>query len=424
MLAALAVTGGLLAGCGGDDSKTAQLNWYINPDGQETLTKIAGQCSTDKYKINIQLLPASATDQRTQLARRLAAKDDSTDMMSLDPVFVPEFASAGWLAELPKDTVDDDVLEGPAKTVDWEDKIYAAPQWANTQVLWYRKSLAEKAGLKLSPTQTATWAELIDGASKEGATIGVQANKYEGYTVWINALIMGAGGDIVTNTESGRDAKVAINSPAGQKAAEVIAKLSSSKARQPDLSVSNEGTSLGLMFPEDGPGEFMVNWTFVYGNYKDTVGKAGGPKDKKALEDLGWAPYPETVKGEQSRPPVGGIDIGVSSYSKNVDAAKEAARCVSNEKAQAQLAINDALMPSRQSVYDSPELKKNFPSSLLELYQKSLENGGPRPKSAFYNQISGAIQSTWHGPTDVTAKQTPKESADFLTAVLEGKSLL
>ena len=102
--------------------------------------------------------------QRTQLARRLAAGDSSTDLMSLDPVFVPEFANAGWLrpfeGEQADQVLDDDVLRGAAETVTWEDQVVAAPQWANTQVLWYRKSLAEAAGLDMSGP--VTWDQVID----------------------------------------------------------------------------------------------------------------------------------------------------------------------------------------------------------------------------------------------------------------------
>ena len=43
-------------------------------------------------------------------------------------------------------------------------------------------------------TQPVTWDQIIDAASENGATVGVQANKYEGYVVWINALVEGAGG--------------------------------------------------------------------------------------------------------------------------------------------------------------------------------------------------------------------------------------
>ncbi|MGA8851916.1 MAG: ABC transporter substrate-binding protein, partial [Aeromicrobium sp.] len=77
-IAALALSTSMLAACGGDGGKPT-LNWYVNPDGQATLNQLAEDCSTDDYDIAIQLLPASATDQRTQLARRLAAGDTSTD---------------------------------------------------------------------------------------------------------------------------------------------------------------------------------------------------------------------------------------------------------------------------------------------------------------------------------------------------------
>lgn len=424
--AAAVLSASLLAACGGGGGKPT-LNWYINPDGQDTLNALAKSCSTDDYTIKIQLLPSSATDQRTQLARRLAAKDSSTDLMSLDPVFVPEFANAKWLApfegDLADQVLDDDVLEGAAETVQWNDKVVAAPQWANTQVLWYRKSLAEAAGLDM--TQPVTWDQVIDAAADNDGTVGVQANKYEAYVVWINSLIQGAGGNILDpgTVEDGRDAKVTIDSQAGKDAAAVIKKLADSGAAQPDFTTSNEGTSLGQMFPESGAGEFMTNWTFVYKNYEGLVGKPGGPKDEAELGDLGFARYPQTVAGDESKPPIGGIDIGVGAYSKHPDFAQQAAVCVTSSEAQSALAVNEGLMPSRQSVYDSPDLKDAYPAELLALWASSVDSGGPRPKSAFYSQISSAIQSRWHSPRSV-GPDTPKKSAEFLTSILKGEALL
>ncbi len=422
----LVLAGTLLTACGGGGGKPT-LNWYINPDGQDTLNQLAEDCSTDEYDIEIQLLPSSATDQRTQLARRLAAGDSSTDLMSLDPVFVPEFASAGWLepftGALADEVLDDDVLEGAAQTVTWDDEVVAAPQWSNTQVLWYRKSLAEAAGLDM--TQPVTWDQVIDAAASQDATVGVQANKYEAYVVWINALIQGAGGNILDpeTVEDGRDAKVTIDSDAGEAAAAVIQKLADSGAAQADFTTSNEGTSLGQMYPDDGPGEFMTNWTFVYQNYAGQVGEPGGPSDEAALEDLGYVRYPQTVAGDESKPPIGGITIGVGAFSENLDFAQEAAACVSSPEAQTQLAVNEGLMPSRQSVYDSDELKEAYPADLLELWRDSVDTGGPRPQSAYYSQISSAIQDRWHSPTSVDPDSTPERSAEFLSDILNGEAL-
>lgn len=425
-VATLALSGTLLSACGSEGKPT--LNWYINPDGQVTLTALAERCSTDQYDIEIQLLPASATDQRTQLARRLAAEDGSTDLMSLDPVFVAEFANAGWLAEFTGDlagqVVDDDVLSGSAETVLWEDRVYAVPQWANTQVTWYRRSLAEAAGLDMS--QPVTWEQVIQAAESQGGTVGVQANRYEGYVVWINSLIQGAGGNIIDpeTAEQGKDADVTIDSDAGRAAAEVIQQLADSGAKQPDFTTSNEGTSLGAMFPAEGPGEFMTSWTFVYKNYVDLMGQPGGPADEQELEDLGFARYPQTVAGEESKPPIGGIDIGVGAYSDNKEWAQEAAMCVSDPEAQLELAVTEGLMPSRASVYEEQRLLEAYPAELLDLWRTSIDSGGPRPKSAFYSQISNAVQSRWHSPNNVDPGSTPEESAEFLEAVLSGEALL
>jgi len=426
----LVLSTSLLAACSGDEG-VPTLNWYLNPDGVATQNELAEQCSTDEYKIVTQDLPTSATDQRTQLARRLAAKDSSTDLMNLDPVFVPEFASAGWLLELPGDMAESatgsDVLEGAAETVTWEDGVYAFPQWANTQVLWYRKSLAEAAGLDMS--QPVTWSQVIEAAAQNNGSVGVQANLYEGYVVWINALVQGAGGTLVENTEAGSDAEVTVDSDAGRAAAEVISELAGSDAAQGDLSVSNEGTSLGRMFPASaddpqGAGEFMVNWTFVYKNYEGLIGQPGGPADQQAFDDLGWARYPATVEGEESKPPIGGIDIGVGAYTEHPEFALEAAQCITSTDAQVALAVNEGLMPATNSAYDSSQLAEAYPADLLELFRTSVDSGGPRPESAFYSKISAAIQAEWHSPTSVDPESTPKSSATFLSDVLQGRALL
>ncbi len=102
----------------------------------------------------------------------------------------------------------------------------------------------------------------------------------------------------------------------------------------------------------------------------------------------------------------------------------EAAQCITSTQAQVDLAINNGLMPSTNSAYDEVAASGDFPEDLIELYRTSVDEGGPRPKSAFYSLISSAIQSRWHSPTSVDPDSTPEDSADYLQAVLEGKALL
>jgi multiple sugar transport system substrate-binding protein len=412
----------MLLGCGGDESGTPTLTWYINPDpnppsgfsGAFGQAGIAERCSTEQYKIETQLLPTSATEQRVQLLRRLTADDPSIDLMSLDPVFTAEFAAADALLPFSADqkaALSDGMLQGAIDGATFDGQLVVAPLWANTQVLWYRKSVADKAGLDM--TQPVTWDQIIDAASDNGGYVGVQANKYEGYVVWINALIEGAGGDIVSETEKGPDATIDIGSEAGVEAAQVIEKLAASPAAMSDLSVSNEGTVLGPFATDRGA--FQVNWTFVYNNY------AG---DEATLDDLGWTRYPETVAGEQSRPPIGGINVGVGSATDEPEFAVEAVQCITSEANQVQYAVETANMPARQAAYDDAGLREQFPADLLELYRTSIDTAGARPASPYYATIANAVLAKWHPADSVNPDSTPQTSASFIDQVLHNEALL
>ena len=413
---ALAVTGILastaLAACSSASGET-QLTWYINPDsgGQ---AKVAANCSTDKYKIATQVLPQDANEQRIQLARRLAAHDSGIDIMSIDPPFTAEFSNAGFLAPIPQslqDKLTQQSFKGATEAATWNGKMVVAPFWSNTQVLWYRKSFAQKAGIDMN--QPVTWGQITDAAAKNGGQVAVQANKYEGYSVWINALISGAGGAIATNTQKGIDLTVEVNSPAGETAAKIIEKLAHSSAAPPDLSVSNEGTAGGTF---GGPqGAFMVNWTYIWTNYDKTQ-----PEVKK---DLGYARYPESTKGEASRPPYGGIGVGVSQYSRHKDEAMKAIQCITSPGNQGVNADLTGNMPASAAGYDYPALAKIYPKPLLALFQESLNAAAPRTVTPYWSDISGALQSSWH-PTNSVDSQTPPDSQQFIEDVLHGRSLL
>ena len=150
---AMVVASSVLWGCGGDEDGVPTLTWYINPDngGQAALAAKCGEASDGAFRIETQVLPNDADQQREQLVRRLAADDPSVDLMSLDPPFVAEFANAGYLLPItdPADVAafTDDVLEGPMATAFWDDQLVAPPFWANTQLLWYRRSVADAAGV-------------------------------------------------------------------------------------------------------------------------------------------------------------------------------------------------------------------------------------------------------------------------------------
>src|SRR3954453_10366375 len=169
--AAALVAAGTLAACGGGNSGgTPTLTWYINPDsgGQDKIAAACSDASKGAYRIETSVLPRNSDAQREQLVRRLAAGDDSIDLMSLDVVFAPELAQAGFLAPVPDGVaseVSDGVVPGSLESAKWDGKLVAVPFWANTQLLWYRKSVAEAAGLDL--TQPGPWVQLVKDAQDQ-----------------------------------------------------------------------------------------------------------------------------------------------------------------------------------------------------------------------------------------------------------------
>jgi multiple sugar transport system substrate-binding protein len=412
-LASLALASGLLAACGGDGGKP-ELVWYINPDsgGQDA---VAAKCSTDDYTITTQVLPQDAGQQRIQLARRLAAKDPSIDLMSIDPPFTAEFADAGFLADVPQDAKaqleEQGTFKGAMDAATWKDKLVVFPFWSNTQVLWYRKSFVEKAGIDMS--QPVTWDQIIKAASDNGAKIGVQANKYEGYVVWINALVEGAGGHILEDAGEGVDATITLGDDAGKKAAAIVQELATSEAAPADLSVSNEGTA-GSTFGSD-QGSFQVNWTFIWHNYDDSA--------PDVAKDIGYTRYPQTVEGEESRPPYGGIGIGVSAFSDQKERALEAAQCLVSPEMQGLNADKTGNMPASTKGYEYPALKEQYPEDLLQLFQDSVDAAAPRTVTPYWSDVSGSIQNIWHPPRSVDS-DTPERSTTFIEDVLKGGDLL
>ena len=418
-LAITALAAGTLAACGSSGGKTASLTWYINPDNGSQ-AKIAAECSAASngaYKITTQILPNDASQQRQQLVTRLAAKDSSIDLMSLDPVFIAEFAEAGFFAPIPQAedaSLTANIVAPAVQASTWNGKLVAAPFWANTQLLWYRKSVAQAAGLDMS--KPVTWDQIIGAAKQAGKTVGVQADLYEGYTVWINALIAGAGGKIVDNPGAqAKDLKLGLTSQAGQDAAAVIQKLVKAGVGGPSLSTNEETQSLDL-FSAAATSGFLVNWPYTYAQLT-TVSKPS------FLSDIGWTTYPQTVAGQTSKPPFGGIEIAIGAYSAHKGAALAATQCITSEDRQKEYMLDSGNPAANKAVFDDPAVQKQFPNGLAALIRQSLENSAPRPQSQYYGDLSTALQKSFSPPGSVSA-QTPQKASTYILQVLKGDKLL
>jgi len=397
------------------------LTWYAMPDngGAATRARQCADASSGAYDVRIETLPSNATQQREQLVRRLAAKDSSIDVVSLDVVFTAEFANAGFLrpysaAETARLT--NGMLPAPVATGTWKDILYAAPFKSNTQLLWYRKSLAEAAGV--DPTSpTFTWDDMLKAAAGQEKTIAEQGARYEGYMVWINALVLSGGGRILTNPEAGRNAVPSIGGPAGVKAAEIVGALGRSPVAPADLSTAQEEQARAT-FQSDS-GMFMLNWPYVLAAARDAVEE--GTLPQAVVDDIGWARYPRVFADRPSAPPLGGANLGIGAYSRHPDLSVALVECVNSLQKATQYMLDEGEPSPYAGSYDDPKIRESYPNA--DLIRESIAEGGTRPLTPFYVDVAGSVIQTWH-PPEAVGPDTPAETDNFMADVLGGRRLL
>ncbi|MBT2905020.1 ABC transporter substrate-binding protein [Streptomyces sp. McG8] len=377
-----------LAACGGDgESSRPTLNWYNFPDDSGALQEAADRCSREsggRYRIVYNKLPRAADGQRQQMVRRLAAEDDSLDILGLDVTWAAEFAEARWIKEWTgenKRRATEGTLDVPVQTGTWKGKLYAVPYNTNIQLLWYRKDLVPKA-----PT---TWAEMLDMSrdlARQGKPhfVEIQGAQYEGLTAWFNSLINSAGGSIlnagVTEPSLG---------PPAVKAASIMRDLARSPAADPSL--PNQMEDQNRLAMESGVAAFEINYPFVYPSMKSN--------NPALFKNFRWAVYPRVDADRPSRPTIGGIDLAVSAYSHHPDLAFDAALCLRDRENQLNAALKGGLPPTLRAIYDEPDFMKEYPFSKEVL--ASLESASVRPLTPAYQNVSIAVSHTLSPPSDI-----------------------
>jgi multiple sugar transport system substrate-binding protein len=309
------------------------------------------------------------------------------------------------------------MLEAPREAAYWNGRLVAVPLWANTQLLWFRKSVAAAAGV--DPTQgDFTWQDVIAAAERQGKIVAVQGDRYEGYVVWINALIVSSGGQILADPAAGAGATPAIASPAGDRAAEIVGGLARSPAAAPDVGTAREEEARAIFQGERGA--FMVNWPYVWSAARDAV--RAGSLAQSVVDDIGWARYPRTESGRPSRPPLGGIDIAIGAFTQHPELALRATRCLTSLESQVQLMLDTGLPAARAAAYDHPAVRQRLP--MAPLIRESIADAGARPLTPYWVDVSAAVQRSWHPPSAVREPGTPQASARLIADVLQGKVLL
>ena len=335
--------------------------------------------SNPGIKVKDETLPASTDEQHQFYAINLEGKSSDFDVLSMDVVWVPEFARAGWLKDLnhllPAGEKED-FFRGPTEADTHEERMFAVPWYVDAGVLYYRNDLLNEYGL----TIPETWEDLVKTAQyvtpKEKSLYGFiwQGKQYEGLVCNVLEYFWSNGGEVL---EGGRPV---IDSPRNAMALgfmrDLIARY---KVTPPLVTTAVEETTRHIF--GNGRALYMRNWPYAWNIFE----QAGSTvKGKVGVASLPFFP------GGKSASTLGGWQLGVNRFSGNSEGAEKLVRFLASKKVQKSLALSIGYKPARKSLYRDPELieKQPFITSLYGI----LVGARPRPVSPYYMMMTQVMQ--------------------------------
>jgi sorbitol/mannitol transport system substrate-binding protein len=178
--AVLAVAGVVATGCGGDDggggggtpaSKGGEINVAIvdNPQMKD-IAKLTPSLFTSKSGIKVNYTVLDEGTLRQVTTRDVAAGGRQFDVAMIGMFEAPQFGQNGTLVDLtPQASEDpqyklDDVIPSVRNGLSYDGKLYAAPFYAESSFLMYRKDVLKDAGVEMPAKPT--WQQVADIARK------------------------------------------------------------------------------------------------------------------------------------------------------------------------------------------------------------------------------------------------------------------
>lgn len=347
-------------------------------------------------KVTLIELSAEADQQRQSFINNAQTKSDAYDVISVDNVWVAEFAANQWIVELPKDELaSDDIIESVWNTGVYMDKLFAMPFATDAPIMFYRKDFLAEAGVEV-PT---TWDEVkaaidavrkLPGHEKIGG-FGGQFAKYEGLTCNASEFINTFGGSFYNDSN-----EVTINSPEAVAGLEFLVEgFKSGYIPTEALEWKEED---GRNAFEAGDLLFYRQWPYQYANNLEALG----------TEKFGVAALP-SMDGHAFVPTLGGHNCGISAFSKNKATALKFVKWFTSVESERYALDTQTLAPIDASLYEDKDMLEKFP--YLPTLRESLDAAKGRPKAVSYGDVTAAIQDNVYAalkqevsPADAIAK--------------------
>ncbi|MGI9084174.1 MAG: extracellular solute-binding protein [Aeromicrobium sp.] len=400
VVGALALVALTLSGCVGSDPATPRvLHWWVVPDRVDA-DAIAEACSSTAgdYTIEIEQLAPGIDQRRTEIVRRFAAGDDSIDILSLDTSLTAEIAGAGYLATVPaavEAEVSGGALPKAVEAASLDGRLVAAPWWLDPQVLWYRGTAAERAGI--DTTKPVSWDDLLAGAERLGTTLQIDDTDGNGLADWVRALVAGAGGTFLEG--AGREPALGLATDAGRIAAGIVQFYAGAGI--------GPGPSPDALTEFAGPrGGFLLASSAVVTD----------PILTTISSDMNAVAYP-VIEGE-SIAPLSGVVLAVPKDAPDPGLAFEAVACLTSAESQQQMMIGSGHGSTRAASYEVDEVKSALSSSELAL--KAVGSGVNVPSTPYWHRVRTGLRDTWTPISSVSPSTTPDESQRAVADLVGG----
>ncbi|HXM54964.1 MAG TPA: sugar ABC transporter substrate-binding protein [Candidatus Dormibacteraeota bacterium] len=201
----------LLAACsgGGGGSGTTTLTLWARDSEKTFIGTIVDAFNSSHKNIHVEVTIIPAGNPFVQKLGTATANGSGPDVVSIDLVYVPYFAKAGALEDITSRADSLSYKSGfdsaHMRLATYNDKMYALPFTAESSVVYYNKTLFQKAGLDTTKPPT-NWAEMQAAATK----IRALGSDYYGY-VWPGAnggasifeiapMVWASGGEVLGGT--------------------------------------------------------------------------------------------------------------------------------------------------------------------------------------------------------------------------------
>lgn len=316
-------------------------------------------------ELSVGKYPEDQLSQRLQIG--LTAGSNRADVFMLRPLQeARQFAENRWLADILTQAQNDkdwnwsDFQEAARDTVTVGKAVYGVPIVTEREMLYYRKDLFEKAGLKPPATLDelkAVAAKLTDSASGV-AGITMRGQRAPSVTQF-SSFLYSFGGDWTT-----KDGKSAIDSPAAVTAYKFYGDLLKNYGPQGALNMS---WPQALAVFQQGKAAMWIDADVFYPNLID-------PSKSTVAANVGFAPFPAGPAGAKNYN-VTSWALGVADSSpEKAGAAWEFVRWASSTPVV--MALQQKGVPgARGSVWSSPDGLKGFPEAYAKVVQVQVKRG-------------------------------------------------